>query len=135
MFGDMVRQEIDDAKRLIIETDAFVAFEPYAPRFPFETWILPKRQRSFFEDCDEVECNDLAHILRRTLRLLGKGLGELPYNMMLFSAPFRSHENPAWRWHIEIIPRLVETAGFEWGTGFYINTVPPEEAADYLKSL
>ena len=132
---DMVAQEIEQGARVVLDTEYFVAFEPYAPRTPFETWIVPKNHESHFEDLRHPECEDLAFTLRRTLALLEKGLGAIAYNYMFFTSPFGCGPLQHFHWHIEIIPRMTRQAGFEWGTGFHINPVPPEEAADFLRSL
>ncbi len=135
LICDMVAQELEQARRVILDSEHFAAFEPYAPRTPFETWIIPKIHETHFEDLRQPACEDLAFTLRRTLALLEKGLGQLAYNYMFFTAPFNCGPLPHFHWHIEIIPRMTKLAGFEWGTGFYINPVPPEEAADFLRGL
>lgn len=132
---DMVAQELEQARRIVLDSEYFVAFEPYAPRTPFETWIVPKFHESHFEDIKQPSCEDLAFVLRRTVALLEKGLGEIAYNYMVFTAPFDSGPLAHFHWHIEIIPRMTKQAGFEWGTGFYINPVPPEDAAEFLRGL
>jgi UDPglucose--hexose-1-phosphate uridylyltransferase len=132
---DMVTQEIEQAGRVVIDSEHFVAFEPYAPRMPFETWIIPKHHQSHFEEIKQHSCEDLAFVLRRTIALLEKGLGPIAYNYMFFTSPFDSGPLPHFHWHIEIIPRMTKQAGFEWGTGFYINPIPPEDAAEFLRGL
>ena len=106
---------------------------PYAPRFPFETWILPKRHESHFEDADAPTLENLAWILRTTLRKLEKVLEHPAYNFIVHSAPVQDGPLAHYHWHIEIIPKLTKVAGFEWGTGFYINPTPPEESAKFLR--
>jgi UDPglucose--hexose-1-phosphate uridylyltransferase len=135
LICDMVAQELEQGRRIVLDSEHFVAFEPYAPRTPFETWIIPKNHATHFEDIRHPECEDLAFTLRRTVALLEKGLGPLAYNYMFFTAPFDCGPLPHFHWHIEIIPRMTKLAGFEWGTGFYINPVPPEDAADFLRGL
>jgi len=135
LLSDMVEQEIEFQARVVLDTGAFVAFCPYAPRFPFETWIVPKFQSSHFEHLQAPEVSELARLLKRTLLKLEKGLNHPPYNYMLFTAPFRDGGGEYFRWHLEITPRLTPVAGFEWGTGFYINPVPPEEAAHFLRNV
>lgn len=132
---DMVTQEVEQKARLVLDTGLFVAFEPYAPRTPFETWIMPKKHESHFEDIQQQACEEMAFILKRTVQRIEKGLGPIPYNYMLFTAPFDCGFLPHYHWHLEIIPRLTRQAGFEWGTGFYINPVPPEDAAEFLRSV
>jgi UDPglucose--hexose-1-phosphate uridylyltransferase len=135
LICDMVSQELEQHKRVIIDSECFVAFEPYAPRTPFETWIVPKNHESHFEDIQKRSCEDLAFVLRRTIQMIEKGLGKVAYNYMFFTSPFDSGPLAHFHWHIEIIPRMTKLAGFEWGTGFYINPVPPEDAAEFLRGL
>ncbi|MFW6161883.1 MAG: galactose-1-phosphate uridylyltransferase [Planctomycetota bacterium] len=133
IFCDIVRQELDSGERVVMEGEAFVAFEPYAARFPFETWILPKRHTSHFEDVERQSLTELAYCLKTTLQKLQKALNNPAYNYIVHTTPFDLGAIDHYHWHIEIIPRLTKVAGFEWGTGFYINPVPPENAAEFLR--
>lgn len=133
VYCDMVSQELKDGSRLVMENDLFVAFCPYAARFPFETWILPKRHEAFFTDITKSTVQDLAEIYRGTLRKLKLALNDPAYNIVIHSTPPSAGAAPHYHWHIEILPALSRVAGFEWGTGFFINPVPPEEAAQYLR--
>lgn len=133
IFSDMIIQEHNSAKRVVFETPQFLVFCPFASRFPFEIWIVPKQQRSHFERASRAEIDELGDVLKRTLRKLEIGLEDPSYNYIIHSAPFHAEELPHYRWHIEIFPRLAGVAGFEWGSGFYINPVPPEEAAKFLR--
>ena len=135
LFCDMVRQELASYARVVKETPSFLAFAPFAARFPFETWILPKRHASHFENGARSELEELADCLRGTLLKLERALDRPPYNYLIHSAPFDRQDLDTYHWHIEIIPRLVPLAGFEWGTDFYVNPVPPEKAAEYLRSM
>jgi len=133
LFCNMIQQEIETDKRVVISTDNFVAFAPFASRFPFETWILPKKHESNFENLQGFEAEELAHILKSVLAKLEAILDFPPYNYIIHNAPFNVTESEYFHWHIEIIPRLTNIAGFEWGTGFYINPTPPEESAEMLR--
>jgi UDPglucose--hexose-1-phosphate uridylyltransferase len=132
VFCDMVHQEIRDNKRVLMENHNHIAFCPYASRFPFETWILPKRHSSHFEDISKPELVDLAKCLKRVLKKLNDVLDSPPYNFILHSSPCQGERLPHYHWHFEIIPKLTSVAGFEWGTGFYINSTAPEKAATLL---
>lgn len=134
IFCDMISQEEKKPLRLIEETDSFVSLNPYASRFPFETWILPRRHRCHFEALSPPELDELANLLRRTLGRIWNALEDPPFNFMLHVAPPRSSELPYYHWHFEIIPTLTTVAGFEWGSGFYINPTPPEEACRHLRA-
>lgn len=133
IFCDVVRQEARTGVRLVTETDHFVALCPYAARFPFETWILPKRHDAHFEDSDPATLQNLAWILRGTLRKLDQALEHPAYNFIIHTAPLQEGAMPHFHWHIEIMPKMSRVAGFEWATGCYINPTPPEEAAKFLR--
>jgi UDPglucose--hexose-1-phosphate uridylyltransferase len=133
IFCDIIRQESAAGVRLVTETDRFTVIEPYAPRFPFETWILPKRHSSHFEDADAPTLQNLAWILRATVRKLEKVLERPAYNLIVQTAPVQDAPLEHYHWRVTIVPKLTKAAGFEWGTGFYINPTPPEEAARFLR--
>jgi galactose-1-phosphate uridylyltransferase (family 1) len=135
VFCDIIDQELSDEERLVLKTERFVAITPYAARFPFETWILPRRHSSHFEASSAADIEELAFVLRRVLRKLELALKTPPYNYMFHTAPFQTPPLPSFHWHIEVIPRVTRTAGFEWGTGFYINPVAPETAAAFLREM
>ncbi len=135
VFCDIIHQESNAGVRMVTETEHFAALEPYAPRFPFETWILPKAHQSHFEDADASCFANLAWVLKSTLRKLDKVLEQPAYNFVIHSSPIQEAQTQHYHWHIEIIPRLTRIAGFEWATGFYINPTPPEEAAKFLREV
>ena len=135
VFCDMIEQEITGESRVVMDTPHYLAFCPFAARFPFETWILPKAHASHYESIAKQGVEDLARIMKRVMGKIETALDRPSYNYVIHTAPFDTHELGHYHWHIEIIPRLTKTAGFEWGTGFYINPVPPEEAAKFLRSV
>ena len=135
LFCDIVVQEMDQKVRIVEETGEFLAFAPYAPRFPFETWIVPKRHQCAYEMIEGDQAKGLAAVFRRTLRRLNLALENPPFNFIVHSAPFQERAAEFYHWHIEIMPKLTKVAGFEWGSGFYINPTPPEESAKYLREL
>lgn len=142
VFEDILRQELREKTRLVYENASFVAFCPYASRFPFELCIMPRRQSPDYHRIEGKETMLLADMLKVTLRKLGQALRGPQYNLILNTAPVRTPQKGYWgtiehdfRWHIEIVPRLTFMAGFEVGTGFYINPTRPEEAADYLRKV
>jgi UDPglucose--hexose-1-phosphate uridylyltransferase len=132
LFCDILRQETEERVRLVAEGEHVVAFAPFAARFPFETWILPRRHGAGYERADPEEIRDLAGVLRSVLRRLRRTLGEQPYNFWLHSAPFDG-DSPFYHWHLELIPRLSRGAGLEWGSGMHVNPMPPEDAARILR--
>jgi len=134
LFCDIVEQEVGEG-RLVFEHGNFVAFCPYASRFPLETWIVPKQHESHFERLTPQDITEFAHVLKQTVLRIEGAIASGPYNFIVHSSPLNVGEVEHYHWHVEIIPRLTRVAGFEWGTGFYINPVPPESAAEYLREL
>lgn len=132
VFCDMLRQEYDERDRIVYEDDKMVAFCPYVSRFPYEVWILPKHHRSDFAAIDRDQVSSLARALKDSLLKIKTLLSDPPYNFIIHTAPINGHEREDYHWHIEIIPKLAKLAGFEWGSGFYINPVPPDLAAKNL---
>lgn len=132
VFCDIVNDELAQGVRIIAETPALVAIAPYASRFPYEMWILPRRHSAHFHDASPTEIADLAAMLRDLLYRLDRILPAPPYNLILHTAPCQEGDCTHYHWHVEIMPRLVKVAGFEWGTGFYLNPILPEEAAARL---
>ena len=133
VYCDMVRQELAQTVRCVAENDDFVTIAPYAARFPFETWILPKNHDPTFEDAQKHEYVHLARILKEVLRRMNTVLGNPPYNLLLHNVPLRDGDGRQYHWHVELMPKLTRVAGFEWGSGFYINPTPPEDAARFLR--
>jgi UDPglucose--hexose-1-phosphate uridylyltransferase len=140
LFCDIINQELDLPKRIAYQNDQFVAFLPFASRFPFETMILPKQHESDFTRVDDAGLRSIADCLKTVLMALDDCLEDPPFNYVLHSASVRRPGRGYWQsidydyhWHLEIIPRLTKMAGFEWGTGFYINPTPPEEACAHLR--
>jgi UDPglucose--hexose-1-phosphate uridylyltransferase len=133
VFCDMIAQEFKDKTRVVMESEHFLAFLPYASRFPFECWVLPKEHASFFHDIQKNQVKDFAKVLKETLYRLKVTLDDPPFNWILHTTPLHEGENAYYHWHMEIIPKLTRPAGFEWGTGFYINPFAPEEACKLLQ--
>jgi UDPglucose--hexose-1-phosphate uridylyltransferase len=133
VFCDVIRNETEGRERFVFENERFIVLCPFAPRFPYETWILPKRHASFFERSSQQDDIDLARILRETLRRLNHRLSNPPFNYIIHSNPLDPDSNDYYHWHIEILPKLIQVGGFEWGSGFYINTVTPEQSASLLR--
>lgn len=133
IYCDIIHQEIADRSRVVGENAEFLSIAPYAPRFPFEVWVLPKKHTSYFEESQKFQFEALARIFSDTMRRLDRALGSPPYNFILHTSPLHEKTGEFYHWHIEVMPKLAQVAGFEWGTGFYINPVPPEEAAAFLR--
>ncbi len=143
LYCDMIAQERESGTRVVCESEHGIVLAPFASRFPFELCLLPKRHSCDFGSTTAAALQDIARTLRQMLTSLKQTLANPPYNYIVHTAPFRrptSTRAHYWRtikedyhWHLEIMPRLTRMAGFEWGTGFYINPTPPEDAVTYLR--
>jgi len=133
-FCDTLSQELLEEERIVAENRSFVTYCPFVSSFPFEIWILPKAHRADFARVSAVEVQDFARILNETLLRLRRTLSDPSYNFILHTAPMDAREREEYHWHVELIPKLTKVAGFEWGTGFYINPTPPELAASLLRA-
>ncbi len=133
VYCDVLDQDAKPRKFTVEERGGFVSFAPFASRFPFETWIFPRAHRSSFDAIPDESLRPLAEILKSTLQRLRGALGEAPYNFMIHTLPPQGRDDGTYHWHIEIIPQLTQVAGFELGTGFYVNPTPPELAAKLLR--
>ncbi|HKQ57860.1 MAG TPA: galactose-1-phosphate uridylyltransferase [Candidatus Eisenbacteria bacterium] len=138
VFCDIVHQEADEnnGRRVVAMNERFIALEPFAPRFPFETWILPRRHDASFHNAEDLgEYLELASMLKDTLQRLNRALDRPPFNFVLHTAPVSDGDLEYYHWHLEIMPNLTRVAGFEMGSGFHINPTPPEDAAQYLREI
>jgi len=135
IFCNIIQEERKTRIRVIMDTKHFLAFCPFASRSPFETWIIPKKHTSHFENMSPPEINNLASIMRVTLAKLYDGLNNPDYNFYVHTSPCHSPELPYYHWHIEILPKLTIQAGYEMGSGIMINIARPEEAAAFLKKI
>ena len=136
IFCDIIRQEIQEKERIILENKYFLSFCPFVSRFPFEIWIIPKRHSGYFCHMPQEEIPALATILKDTITKIKKVFVNLSYNFIIHSSPVNGEGDVEYyHWHIEFMPKLMRVAGFEWGTGFYIDPTPPELAVEYLKAI
>ena len=135
LFCALIQQDMQMGERVVVENAAFVALTPFASRFPFEVCLLPKTHAAAFERASREIYHLLAAILREVLQRIHTLLQDPPYNLMLHSAPWTTACDAYYHWHLELTPRLTGIAGFEWGTGFYINPTLPEEAARFLRDV
>jgi UDPglucose--hexose-1-phosphate uridylyltransferase len=139
IYCDVLQQELKGRKRLITENADFVAFAPFASRFPFEMAVFPKFHSSAFSRIGATQIDNLARILRDLLQKLDQSIGGPAYNLSLHDRPFLRRRRDYWNtieedfhWHIEILPQMFRITGFEWASGFFYNPVPPELAARSL---
>jgi UDPglucose--hexose-1-phosphate uridylyltransferase len=133
VYSDMCQQELKDGRRMVLEAPRFCAFHPFASRSPFETWIMPRRHSACFASITDDEIEDLALVLKNVLSKLYKVLNNPDHNMIIHTAPVTDEEEEYYLWHIQIVLRLTNPAGFEMGSGIYINTALPEETAAFMR--
>jgi len=134
LLCDIVAQELADGSRVVVESERFVVLCPYAPRFPFEMTVLPKQHCARFHETTSQDLGELAGVLHDALRRMEASLNAPPFNFALHTAPLAGSAPDYYHWHIEVIPRVTRAGGFEWGTGFYINPMPPERAAESMRA-
>jgi len=135
LFCTILQKELEQHVRIVHETDHFVSFVPYAASAPYHLWIFPRRHSSLFVSLTEDETSDLASNLKTTLMKLYVGLNNPDYNFMIRTVPAQENETPYFHWYMSIIPRMTTPAGFEIGSGMYINSSLPEASADFLRSV
>ncbi|MFZ5433750.1 MAG: DUF4931 domain-containing protein [Calditrichota bacterium] len=143
LICDMVRQERESGARIVLETDKFVVFTPYASRSPFEVFIAPIQHQHDLVEVSDGDTEALSLVLTETLKKIRSALNDPPFNFIIHNSPNLKSRSiwiekfpwivEGYHWHLSIVPRLTRTAGFEWGTGFDINPTPPEMAAEYLR--
>lgn len=131
LFCQVIASEIEHRERVVTENDAFVALAPFASKTPFETWILPKAHASSYTGVAANSLPLLADLLQVVVRSLNDALDNPPYNLALHTGVHAGR--PDFHWHIEILPRLTNQAGFDWGTGFFVNPTLPEDAVRFLR--
>jgi len=135
LYSDLTEQELQEGKRVVMQTEDFVVFHPFASHQPFETWIVPRIHQASFSNTSPEDMGKLARVLRITLLKLYQGLNNPDFNYVIDTAPVEDENKPYYLWHLRIIPRLTEMAGFEIGSGIYINTALPEETARFMREL
>jgi UDPglucose--hexose-1-phosphate uridylyltransferase len=117
--------------RQILQTDGFIAFCPWAPSYPFEFWICPKKHSTSFSKITQKEINDVALILRATLGGLTKEIKDVSFNLAFHLSPEKKNSRQI-HWHIEVYPITGHWSGLERGYGVFLNTISPEKAAEAL---
>lgn len=135
LFCDLLSQELEDNRRIVDQGEDFFIFCPYASRFPYELWIAPRNHLSNFGEMGERELAGLARAVKLAAGKLETAFNNPPYNIVLHTVPVQKGPELYYHWHLEILPRLTITAGFEWGTGYFINPTSPEMAAQVLRDI
>jgi UDPglucose--hexose-1-phosphate uridylyltransferase len=135
VYCTMLQDEVREGSRIVAENPQYVAFLPYAALSPFHIWLLPREHLSNFLVVSERALDGLADIVRKVLRKLYYGLNDPDYNVVLKTAPAKEWHSEYLHWYVTIIPRVTQTAGFELGSGMFINTALPEDSAAFLRSI
>lgn len=137
LLCDLVQREEAAGSRLVAACDGAVALAPWASRFPYEVMIVPRRHADSLDRADDADLEAVGAMLRRALEGLAEVAPSPPLNLVVQGGPVPNPQGPAvaplFHWHLEILPRLAGLAGFEAGSGFAINSVPPETAACRLR--
>jgi UDPglucose--hexose-1-phosphate uridylyltransferase len=135
MFCHMVEREVEEQTRLVVKSEHFVAMEVFASATPFATHIFPLRHMACFGEISSSELADLARVLRSLLAKIYIGLENPDLNFTIRSGPSDYASARHFHWYVSVIPRLTRVAGFELGSGMFINTVLPEAAAEFLRNI
>ena len=133
-----IRRKIDVGQYVIERGEKFIAIKPFASRYEWEVHILPLVHQSDFLRASDADLADLGRVLRRTMARLDRVLGGVQYNYFLHSAPHGADagaNDASYHWHIEICPRTTIPSGFELGSGLFVNTISPEDAARQLRAI
>lgn len=133
IFCSVMADELVDLSRIIVQSEHFVAFIPYAALTPFHIWIFPLRHTATFLEATESELADLSRTLRKVLRKIYFGLDNPDYNLSLRTPPREAAGLKYYHWYVSLIPRVTRVAGFEIGSGMFINVALPEASADFLR--
>lgn len=133
IFCDVVKEELNVGTRTVWQSEGYLAFAPFAPRLPYEIWIIPQGHVSHFTLAGEVELRGLALSVREVLSKLRKALQDPPYSLVLHTSPLDDFPREEYHWHLEVAPQLYQAIGFGWGAAISLNPVPPEQAAAHLR--
>ena len=135
LYCDLLAEELERGERIVAETKEFVVLHPYASRAPWESWVIPKKHYASFGLFPTEHFAELARVLKDTLLCLYRGLDDPAFNSMVNTSITEDEENPYYHWYIRIVPRINLIAGFEMGSGIYINTALPEDTASLMKQI
>ena len=135
VYCKMLKHELESGRRVVWSNEHFVSFVPYAANVPYEVALLPRRHVAHFGDLGGEEIDAFAECLGATMRKLYLGLSNPDYNIVLKNAPYRQAQVPFFHWHVQIAPSLRAPGGFELGARVNVNVVPPEDAAEHLKTV
>ena len=132
---DMIDRTLKVRERVVLETERYVVFHPFASQSPFETWVVPKRHCASFGEITNNECRELAQVMRDMLYRIHGSLGDPDYNYLIQASPTNTRYRERYHWYAQILPRVVQSVGFELSSGIYICTARPEQTADFLRQV
>lgn len=135
VFCDVLENELADKTRIVDEGDEFVVLCPFASRLPYEMWIIPRTHKSHFDREPDSRVQSIGRKAHAILTRLTQLIEDIPFNYLIHTAPFDISDSPYYHWHMEIIPRIAQLAGFELGSGCHMNPVSPEQAAAQLQTV
>ncbi|MBN1755954.1 galactose-1-phosphate uridylyltransferase [bacterium] len=139
LFCNTIQTELQKDLRIPFQTPEFVVLMPFASRFPYECWILPREHHHDFLQTPPEKISRLAEILKKLFQNLEQILGNFPYNLILHSLNKNAlPDKPVdrtYHWHFELLPRITHIGGFECATGSFINQALPEETCLKFKNL
>ena len=133
-----VRRKINVGQYIIERGEYFIAVKPFASRFEWEVQILPLFEQVDFLDVQDEHLKDFARVLKHTMQRLNEVVGGVQYNFFLHSLPHAKEWQDcakSYVWHLEICPRTSIPTGFELGSGLFVSTVSPEDAAEKLRQV
>ena len=131
----MIDDEVKAGIRIVNRSEHFVSFVPFAAISPFHVWLMPLRHSPDFGTVTDEELTDLAAHVRRVLRKIYFGLDDPDFNFVVRSLLERSADVPSFHWYMSFIPRVSQPAGFELGSGMFINASIPERSAEFLRNI
>ncbi|PQO27172.1 galactose-1-phosphate uridylyltransferase [Blastopirellula marina] len=132
-WSDLIERELAAGSRIVHADENLIAFCPFASRMPFELCVLPRLRQADFGGANPTLLEQLALLLRSLLARVEKALNFPAYNYLIHTLPFDTFAQDHYHWHVEVLPRVTVRAGFEWGTGLYVNPLSPERAAQILR--
>lgn len=135
LYCRVLRDELQAGDRILEANETFAAFVPYAALVPYQVWIFPRRHMSSYDAISDAETGDLGEVLSRVLRQLSAALGDPDFNFGIRSSPISESQSHSYHWYLAIVPRVSHAAGFELGSGMFINSLCPEDAAESLRRV
>jgi UDPglucose--hexose-1-phosphate uridylyltransferase len=144
MMCRIIEEETQERVRVVVEDERYLVFAPFSSSVPFELRIVPREHCQDFSRVEDADLTHLSEVMKQTLKRLNTALDDPPYNFILHTSPpppVKKGDEPSgpveeyYHWYFELTPRTTRSAGFERGTGFFINPTAPEEAAETLRNV